>query len=182
MSGIKAPIQDILQKLATLQVVNLDAQTVNVYARIFNNQIRKGKSGDYAFPLPTAFIEVIAPSNYNRLLNGVSEADIIFRIHLCHWFTDAQDGTFEQDLAIFDLRDNVIALLSNYRPTGCGNLCLTAESQDYDHDDIYVYQIDFTTGFIDSKGSPFDIGRTDYQNSTPPTGLVDNISYVPALT
>lgn len=172
MSGIKPAITDVLYRLATIQVLNQDAATVPLLTRIFNNQRERAKKAEgYQYPLPAAFVEVIKPANYNRLGNGVSESDIVFRIHLEHWFTDAQDGTFDQDLGIFDLRDQVIATLSNYRPTACGNMCLTAEEFDYDHDDIYVYLIDFTTGFTDSKGSAFGIGRPEYINSTPPTTL-----------
>ena len=170
MAGIKQPISDMLTKLTTLNVTNQDLQLVPLNARIFNNQIKRQKEGDIqAVPLPSAFLEVVNNAQYNRLLNGVSESDIVFRIYLTHWFTDAQDGTFDQDLLIFDLRDSIIALLSNYRPTACGNLCLTAEGQDYDHGDVYVYVLEFTTGFIDSKGSPYDVGRTDFINSVPPT-------------
>src|SRR5438445_560828 len=103
MSGIKQPINDVLAKLATLQVVNQDLETVPLYTRLFNNQINRLKDGKgIAFPLPAAFVEVPAPENYVRLLNGVAEAEIIFRIHLVHWFIDAQDGTYDQDLLIFD--------------------------------------------------------------------------------
>ncbi len=172
MSGIKPPVQDVLTQLATIQVQNQELQTVALYTRIFNNQVKRQKEGTtLAYPLPAAFVEVIKPAKFKRLLNGASESDLVFCIHLQHWFTDAQDGTFDQDLPIFDLRDKVIAALSNFRPTACGNLMLTAESQDYDHDDIYVYLIEFTCSFIDSKGSPYDTDRTDYQNSTPPTAL-----------
>lgn len=172
MAGIKQPILDILTKLATMQVTNQDNQLVPLYTRIFNNQRNKLKENrQEVYPYPAAFVEVVAPENYNRLLNGVSESDIIFRVHLEHWFTDAADGTFSQDLLIFDLRDEVIALLSDYKPTACGNLCLMAESQDYAHDNIYVLMVDFVTGFIDSKGSPYDTGRTDFINSTTPTNL-----------
>jgi hypothetical protein len=172
MPGIKPAILDVLTRLSVIQAVNQDNQTLPLYTRIFNNQIKRQLDGKInAYQLPAAFIEVIKPSNFNRLLNGVSESDIIFRIHLQHWFTDAQDGTFDQDLPIYDLRDAVIANLSDFRPTACGNLCLTAESQDYNHDDVYVYLIEFTTGFIDSKGSKYDPGQPYYINSNPPTAL-----------
>lgn len=172
MSGIKPAITDVLSRLATLQVINQDMQTVPLFPRVFNNQIKRQEKGLIeAYPLPAAFVEVQNNAQYNRLLNGVSESDLVFRIHLQHWFTDAGDGTFDQDLGIFDLRDEIIALLSDYRPTACGNMCLTSEGQDYDHDNIYVYILEFTTGFIDSKGSKYDIGRPEFINSIPPLAL-----------
>ncbi|MEB0262921.1 hypothetical protein [Mucilaginibacter sp. 10I4] len=172
----------MLATLATMQVLNQDLQTVGLYTRVFNNQIKRQKEGTIqAYPLPAAFVEIIKPSNYNRLLNGVSESDIVFCIHLQHWFTDAQDGTFDQDLAIYDLRDQTIAKLSGFRPTACSNLFLTSESPDYDHSDVNVYLVEFTAGFIDSKGSKYDEGRPEYVNSNPPTTLDLEISKVNEL-
>lgn len=172
MPGISPAIKDVCARLQTLQVVNQDLQTVPLYARVFNNQIKRQQKGLIeAHPLPAAFVEVQNNAQFNRLLNGVSESDLVFRIHLQHWFNDAQDGTFDQDYDIFDLRDDIIELLSDYRPTACGNMCLTAEGQDYDHDNVYVYILEFTTGFIDSKGSKYDIGRTEFINSIPPLTL-----------
>jgi len=182
MSGIRPAITDVLTQLATIQAQNQDLLTVPIYTRIFNNQPKRQLSGKIqAYPLPAAFVEIVKPTKFNRLLNGVSESDLIVRVYLQHWFIDAEDGTFDQDLPIFDLRDSVIATLSNYKPTSCGNLMLTYEGQDFNHDDIYVYLIEFTCSFIDSKGSPYDTGRTDYQNSIPPTGLDLTINSVETL-
>jgi hypothetical protein len=172
MAGIKAPIQDILTRLTSLQVVNQNQATVPLYARIWNNQLRIKKEDIYAIPYPCAFVELVSPINYDRILNGLSEADLIIRIHLAHEFYDAQDGTFEQDLLIFDLRDKIVTLLSNYQPTACGVMFLNAEQQEYDHDNVYHYIIDFKCGFIDSKGSPYDPGAGVYIDSAPPTALV----------
>jgi hypothetical protein len=166
-----------MTRLTTIQVQNQDLQTVPLYVRIWNNQPQKQKSGKIqAYPLPAAFVEVIKPTKFKPLLNGASESDLVWRIHLQHWFTDAQDGTMEQDLLIFDLRDQVLATLNLYKPTSCGNLMFSDEGQDFNHDDIYVYLVEFTCSFIDSKGSPYDPGRTDYQNSTPPSNLVINVT------
>ena len=173
MSGIRPAISDVLNQLATLQVQNQDLQTVLLSTRIFNNQIKRQKDGkEYAIALPAAFVEVVNNNQFNHLLNGVNESDIVFRVYFTHWFTDAQDGTLDQDLLIFDLRDSIIRCLSDFRPTACGNMVLTAEGQDYDHGDVYVYVLEFTTGFTDSKGSPYDDGRTDkFINSTPPVAI-----------
>lgn len=154
MSGISQPIQSLLTKLRTLQVLNQDNQTVNLYAAIYNNQrnrIKEGKS--LALPLPAAFVEVIQPESYNELGNAVYESDLVFKIHLEHWFIDAQDGTYDQDFPIFDLRDNIITLLTNFRPTSCGNMFLSSISQDFEHDDVYVMGMYFTCGFIDDRGT-----------------------------
>jgi hypothetical protein len=182
MSGIKQPIQDVLSRLAAIPVQNQDLQNTTLYTRIFNNQPKLQSTGKIqAYPLPAAFVEVISPARYNRLLNGVAESDIVFRIHLQHWFTDAQDGTFDQDLPIFDLRDAVIGCLANHRPTNCGNLCFTAESQDYSHYNTYEYLLEFTTAFTDGTGSPYNTGPNNYLNSIPPIMLdleIDEVAVI----
>ena len=171
MAGIKAPIQDILTKLATIQVVNSDGNTVELYARIWNNQIETERAGDsYVYPKPAAFVEVVSPVIFEEIGQNLRSADIGISIHLVHEYYN-QDGTFEQDLQVFDLRDQIIAALSQFKPTGCGQLVSTGEQQDYDHDNIYHYIISFVCNFIDSKGSPYDLGRGIYIEKEPPTDV-----------
>lgn len=182
MAGIKQPIQDILNLLATLQVVNADGATVSMYSRIWNNQFKyeeQGKLYDYA--KPAAFLEVINNATYEELGIGFQSCDVGFRVHLIHEYYNA-DTTFEQDLKIFDLRDQVVTLLSHYQPTACGPLVRTSEQQEYDHDNIYHYIIDFITNFTDSKGSAYDPATGKYINSTPPTNLNLVVAKAPIST
>lgn len=171
MSGIKAPIQDVLAKLATLQVTNGDAQTVPLYTRVWNNQVRYEADGELVnYPKPAAFVEVIDKAEYKEIGIGFRACDIGWRIHLVHEYYN-QEGTFEQDLAIFDLRDSVIALLALYQPTACGPMVCVAESQEYDHKNIYHFILDFVCHFIDSKGSWYDPAAQKYIYNAPPIGL-----------
>lgn len=172
MSGIKAPIQDILTRLSSITPLNQDNLAVPLYARVWNGQIKQLEKGEtYNFPLPAAFLELPNPASYSNLLNGIDEADIVWRVHIAHEFYDAADGTFDQDLSIFDLRDQVIAILCGFKPTGCGTIYRISEEQDYTHNNIYHYIIDFKSAFIDSTGSPFNSGRPDFTESAPPTSL-----------
>lgn len=171
MPGIKAPIQDILAKLATLQAMNRDGQTVALYARVWNNQVQYEDQGKlYDFPKPAAFLQVISPVTYQVMGQGYRNSDISFRVHLIHEFYNAE-GTFEQDLEIFDLRDAVIAILSGYAPAGCGPLNCMIEEQDDVHTNIYHMILDFVTNFTDSKGSPLDPARNVYIPAVPPLTL-----------
>lgn len=172
MPGIKQPMADILALLGTMQVVNQDNQTVGLYARVWNKQVKKNLEGKtYSHPMPAAFLEVISPVTYQVMGQKYRNADVSFRIHLAHEFYDAQDGTMEQDLAIFDLRDQVLALLTGFVPAGCGDLNCMVEGQDDDHDNVYEYILDFVANFTDSKGSPLDPSRTVYTPSVPPIAL-----------
>lgn len=182
MASIKDPIRDIIAKLTSLQVTNQNGDQDALYSRIFNDQIKRQAEGKCeSFPLPAAFVEVQNQANYKQIGNGFNSSDVTFRIHLAHWFVDAQDGTMGQDFDMFDLKNSVITLLSGYAPTACGPLVVMDESQDYDHDNINVYLIDFLCHFIDSKGSPYDPVSGTYITKQPPTGLDLTVEYVDEL-
>lgn len=172
MAGIVQPLNDLLTQLATLQVVNGDHNTVSLYVRVWNNQIRYEADGKlYDFPKPAAFIEVVSPATFEILGQGYRSSDVSFRIHLTHENYN-NEGTFEQDLSIFDLRDKVIALLTGYRPANCGPLNAVSEQQDFEHTNVYHYVIDFVTNFTDTIGSRLDVNNPNaFIESTPPIEL-----------
>ena len=171
MAGIKQPLIDILTRLSTIQVVNQDDQTVGLYARIWNNQLKELKEGkSYEWPRPAAFVEVVSPAVYEQLGGGFRTSDLGIKIHLIHDFYNL-DGTFEQDLTIFDLRDTLLmtnAGLSQYCPTACGPLNCVHEEQDYEHDNLYHYICEFVCNFIDSKGSKYDPTEANYFDTADP--------------
>jgi len=172
MAGIKQPIVDVLSKLRELTVTNGDGMSVTPHVRIWNNNLQSMKEGEtYMFPLPALFVEVLNDQIYQTIGQEFRATDLTFRVHILHEFYDAQDGTFEQDLIVYDLRDKIIALLTYFEPTACGPLEALTETQDYDHDNIYHYLIDFVCHFIDSKGSRLDPDSTYYTEKQPPTDL-----------
>lgn len=182
MAGIKQPILDIMARIATLTVTNKSGQTMNLKPRLWNNQLSQERAAKYIDYLkPAVFLEVINDVLYDELGYGMQSADVGWRVHIIDELYDAQDGTYEQDLLIFDFRDQLVALLSLYEATACGPLVRTAETQDYDHDNLYHYTIDFVCNFTDSKGSPFDPASGRYISSTPPTGATITGQYVASL-
>lgn len=166
MAGIKDAIVDVLTKLRTLTVTNGDNTTVTPYVRVWNSQLDYDRAGQIeAFPKPALFLEIVSPATYQIIGEGYRNSDISFRVHLVHEYYNAPDGTFEQDLPVFDLRDRIIALLTRYTPAGCGPLECMQETQDTQHDNLYHYFMDFVANFTDDKG------RKKYTLSTPPTDL-----------
>ena len=156
MATLKQPLQDILTKLSALIVTNQDGQSVNLYARVWNNHLRDLRDGNiYEWPRPAAFVELVSPIMFQNIGSGVRSAELSVRIHLIHDFYNIE-GSFEQDLTIFDLRDQVLLSFIDYVPTGCGTLLCTSETQDYDHDNLYHYILEFTTHYRDSKNSRYD--------------------------
>lgn len=173
MAGIKAPIQDILN-----YIESNPSGTIK-YARVFNNQFQQMEDQSVeTFPFPCAFVEVLNPANYLNIGVGITASDIVFRIHVGQVEYDATDGTMEQNLTIFDLRDEVITRLSNYEPTACSMLQKVGEQQDYQHTNVYVYVIDFVCHFIDDRGDQ----RRGQITKQPPTTLDLDVTIVDELT
>lgn len=173
MAGIKIPLTDVVTKLRTLTITNGDGSAVSPYVRVWNNQVAYFKEGKMeAYRMPALFVEVVNDANYMILGQGFRSSDLSFKIHIVHEFYDAQDGTFEQDLKVFDLRDQVIANLTSYTPTACGPLNCMSEMQDFEHDNVYHMVLDFICNFTDSIGSKYDAGNPNkYIETVPPTNL-----------
>jgi hypothetical protein len=180
MSGIKAPIQDMLAKLGTLTVPNGHSQVVPLQAFIWNNQLNHEKKGElYNYAKPIAYLEIINSVEYLEIGGGYASADLGFRVHLVHEMY--HDGNnMDMNLAVFDLRDQMVNLLTHYEPTGCSMLQRVMEDQDYDHDNLYHYVIGFVCSFIDSRGS--DDERLTFITKQPPTdATVTGTEQVPTL-
>lgn len=156
MAGIKQPIQDVLARLSNLDVRGRDGVDKKLYCRIWNNQIRdRGEAREYDYSTPACFVEVVNPQEYKLIGQGYRAADLVFRLHIEHEYYNA-DGTFEQDLEIYDLRDKIVELMQHFKPTACGQMVVVEEVQNYDHDNVNTFLIDIITHFID------DVGRRRY--------------------
>jgi len=165
MAGIKDAITSLMAKIAT--------DTTYKMVRVWNNQLQFLESQQIeSIPFPCAFVEVLMPNNYTQLALGITESDITFRVHIGQVEYDAGDGTMEQNLSIFGLRDAMIGNLTYFEPTACSHLMKVAENQDYSHTDVYHYTIDFICSFIDDKGDETR-GQT---TAGPPTLLETDIT------
>lgn len=171
MAGIKQALQDVLGQVTALTAPA--GGSLFSYVRVFNDHFTRLERGEIeAFPLPCALIEIIRPLDFVPIGVGLEQADVTWRIHIGMEQLDAQDGTMEQNLDIFDqFRDILVAGLSGFKPTACGSLFRTAEEPDYTHTNVYHYIVDFKCGFIDSKGSPYDAASGQYIYTTPPIGI-----------
>lgn len=158
MAGLSTPISEICTQLETLTVVNSDGYTVKPLVRLWNNQLPHIKDGTtYAHPLPAIFLEVLTDIEYKTLGEGFKNSDLGIKIHLI--FESYHNNTsWEQDLTVYDLRDQIIQSLTFFKPTSCGGMLFVSESPDFDHDNLYHYTIDFICNFTDSKGSVYDLG------------------------
>lgn len=163
-------MRDILTQLASQKVLNNDNNMVTPYVRIWNNQLSYDKDGKMEnFAKPAFFLEPMNDIQYEILGQGYRSADIGWAIHIVHEYYNAPDGTFEQDLEVFVIRDAILALLTYFRPAGCGALACIKETQDFEHDNLYHLILLFECNFTDSKGSRRDPARQYYKESVPPT-------------
>lgn len=173
MAGIKEATNSVLSQLQTI----LDLKTVRVY----NNDFKALEAGKCEiFALPAALVEIVSIENMLPVGAGFSSSDLTVRIHVGHEYYN-QDGTLNQDLTIFDLKDKIVRKLSGWAGVGCSSFQRVGESQNFEHDNVYVYMVDFSTHFIDSAGSDFDPSAGVYAEFTPAEIVVqvdDTISLI----
>lgn len=159
MAGIKEAIQSLLTVCNTIDGI--------VYVRVWNNQLEYEQNGElYNYPKPAIFIEAQTPNQFMPLLGGFSQSDIFFIVHIVHEQFDAGDGTFDQNMDVFDLRSSIINKLNLFKPTNCNGLQKISEEQDFTHNNLYHYKITFLCGLID------DAGVKSETIKAPPTTLI----------
>jgi hypothetical protein len=117
-------------------------------------------------------VQVLSGAEWQALQGGVSSADLGFVFHIVHEYYDAQDGTFEQDLPVFDLRDSVSEKFTLFKPSACGTMTLVTDTQDENHTNIYEYLVGFVTHFLD------DAGKVKTIEKAPPTDVQITAKYV----
>jgi hypothetical protein len=165
-SIIKTAFQDVL--LIARQITGVQ------YVAIFNNQVREEQDGKtFDFPKPALLIEIENPNQGLQTLgqDNVTVSEITWRISIVHEQLDASDGTLDQNLDVFDYRDLVKVAMTGIRPKNCSHWMYVEESQDYAHNNIYVYSIGFKCSFVDTKGSPLDPDSNTYITFEPPIAL-----------
>lgn len=163
MAGLKESIQSLLAKCEDIEGV--------AHVRVWNNQLSYEVEGAlYNFPKPALFVETQVPNMFVPLGGGYSQSDIYFNIHIVHEQFDAGYGTFEQNIDVYDLRAKVIAALNLFKPAMCTPLMKYNEQQDYEHTNLYHYQISWLCGLIDDAG----VDTSNDITKDPPTDLTIN--------
>lgn len=171
---------DILNKLKEITTLQ--------YVVMWNNQFSQIEDGDVeGFPFPCAMLELV-PQSYNQLGGGYQQSDVDFCIHIGHVQYDSLDGNMEQNLDVFDLRNEVVQKLSLYKPSMSGELFKVNEEQDYEHTAIYHYIITFRACVIDNTASTLidptlidpvtlelQVTREDADGDLTPTILISEI-------
>lgn len=161
---------------AVFNEIMVQGRTITDYEHVavWNDQLNRMENAEgLSLPFPALYVEII-PQEYNALALGVTSSDLSIRLHVCHQQLDAGDGTFDQNLDVFDLRDKTKIKFQLFKPSNCGSMIQVGEEQDYEHGNVYHYILEFKTHFIDTKGSPLDPTDGTWIEHEPPTELVVN--------
>jgi hypothetical protein len=153
-----AVINEIVAKLRTIPELKL--------VTIWNNQFEYMENGEmYSFPFPCAFVEVGADA-FEQLGSNYQATDLTIKIHIGQDFYNG--ANIDENLTIFVLRDLVNSKLSRFKPTTAGDLVKIGETQDFQHSNVYHYEMTFKTHYIDNTNVSAEI------LTTPPTALQIN--------
>jgi hypothetical protein len=125
--------------------------------------------------IPAIFVE-FKSEDIIVLSQGIESFDPLdIKIHIIDNMLDAGDGTQDQNLRIFDFKQQVYAVLKDFQPTNCVKLFRVFEKQDYDHDNLYHYVQTYRTCYIDnSMQTPVD-GTVYGTVGGPPSGFTTTL-------
>lgn len=119
------------------------------WTRLFNNQFVRSnddnsdKNVEQAFPYPCCFIEFPGENNAISSGYGAKRIEALIRIHI------GFESYKLEDLAMFDIAAEVQEALENYATDGVTPLIYQSQKMDYDHDNVYIYMLDFVTQWSD---------------------------------
>jgi hypothetical protein len=167
---MKQLLLDIKEVLDTISDVK--------YSAMYNNQFESINQQDpnnyFAFPLPAVFVEFDNNNAPNYIGNGVQIYEpLVVRFHIGMEQLDSGTGTFDENLDIFDLKNKIYLAFQNWHTEGSGTFNRTSEVQDYNHNNLYIWQMEFTTSYIDQ----FAIEPRGGIVKDPPTDLELNTSF-----
>lgn len=136
-------------------ILTINAKPQVKYCNIYNNQYGLEEEGKtYDFLKPAVFIEMQNTIDIQQLGNGNQiYNDLVIRLHIVHEFFNSTDGNGdqEQNLPVFELKQNIFATMDMLVPDGCIDLVRFSEEQNYDHKNLYIYAQDYRTNYIDNS-------------------------------
>lgn len=147
------------------------------FVQMYNGQfedIEAEGAAIYSFPSPFVLIEFEDNIEWKQLGQGYQIADPLFvNLHLGHVLYDAQDGTMELNLEVYNLSQKLFKGMNKFEPAGAVQFIRKENTQDKRHTNLYHFIQRYATNYIDQD-------RTEPVNGIlkdPPTGLEINGSY-----
>lgn len=105
--------------------------------RLFNNQFNR-EDVENGFLYPCVMIQ-FSSQNFRELSQGVQQCDITVTLHL--GFESYKD----EDTYILEMKQDLYKVVNRFRDGNFSRLSRTAERQNFDHNNIQVYEMDFLT-------------------------------------
>ena len=165
--GLKEAILSVCQRLETIQTTTLDGLTGSMFVRIWNDQIERKKAGTgYTYQVPACFVETVFDGEQGPIGQGVNSYALTFRVIL-EQNNYNTEGTLDQNLDVFALRDKVSQVMNGFKPTNCSPLVVGAPTLDHSHDNTYLAVFEFKTTFTDFTGSLYDTSAGVYIEQGP---------------
>lgn len=131
-----------------------------VHCRMWNNQLQRVMDGKMElFDMPAVFIEFVTTDINNSSMGGGIQIfnPLIFKLHILHKQLDAGDGTFEQNLDVYDMKDKIFQKVYKFQPgisdetNKVGSCIRITEEQDYQHHFVYHYIQTYQTTLVDDQ-------------------------------
>ena len=165
---------------------------------IWNDQIGQKQEGKFT-PVctPCLYIEIALGNAMNMGQNVSLYDDVSIRLHIVDWqldgyaFAGGTSGTNQRiaglgtNLEIFGWRDLTKTYMDNFRAGNFGAMTEVEEKQDFNHDGIYHYIMEFKTSFTDLKSTYFDPNQVAWAIKEPPIDVKATMGYsgeLPKLT
>lgn len=147
------------------------------YIQMYNNHFDLENEGNiYALPGKWCLVEFDDDQPYNQLGAGYQIIDPLFiKLHITDVVYNNLDGTQEQNLDIFVLKQKIFAAIQKFEPAGAVAFMRVSETQDKSHKARYHYIQTYQTNYIDQARSE-PIGGVD---SVPPTDVNLTVTYSP---
>jgi hypothetical protein len=121
------------------------------HVRLWNNQLVYQEAGtQIPFAYPAVFIE-FQNVEYTDLQNFQQSANMDLVLHICNevWNTSSQ----EEQLDIFDLKDDIFKAISQIKLGLAGNLTRTREFPDIEHTNIYHLQQHWSVTYAETSAN-----------------------------
>lgn len=141
----------------------LAAATSVQHVRLWNNQVNLIDNNEQIpFPFPAVFIDFPTIEWIDRG-KGTQGSRLLVRLHLIYESFHTSEN--EEDLAVFDFREEVYLAVQDYKPSFSGKLMRLQEETDTQHTNMYHWIMDFETEYSDNTAQ-FPRGGVDATVST----------------
>jgi hypothetical protein len=144
-------------------------------------QPREDGVDNYLFDSPAIFIEPLNPLEIAQLGNGVQIYDpLTLRFHIYHVQLDNELGTLDENFDVFDFAKELFLALQNYQFDGAASFVRIAENLDFQHNNVYIYTVDFATNYIEQAATKPVGGQSvpgSYDVQSGKVQVIPNVDY-----